>query len=573
MVKVFSFCIYGDNKKYLDGLLENIKIIIEKFSDYHIWIYAGNVPEEYEQRYKGYKQVKYIYTDISDACLMCYRLFPIDSSEVEVCFVRDSDSRIGSRDIWCINQFLESDFMSHTIRDHPYHKAKIMCGLFGIKSGALNYSIESVYNNWIHTSDHKGKYNVDVMLMDKLYSTLYPKMLIHTNCVAFKDETTHRINVPMEDNFCGNVVNEQGRYDFSYYTYPVDEHIGWLSNEKQFDVVCSYMSEVYKNVPWYDRSIVYMRWFKCALATMDIAKCQEALSSFEYAIIDENVIQESNLLFNIYRHKGYRVIGTTDPSRQPKDKEIVVCYGNQCHNIDCLPSTNHVFRHAVYYNDIVHDSFESSSAWDSIGIIYILNLVERYDRYMDILVELCSLHAPLPRIYHYKATKQVVTGDNTLDGYLGASKNHLDVVKHFVTTKHKYCMILEDDVCFNENKVQLLENLEEFFKRDYKFDVCLMNYSKYHEVKPYDSILNLCYQHCTTSSAYILTKDTIDRILQVFEEGYSKMLETKDVDKYIIDRYWSKLQCDNRFFVFKNKFGYQRCNYSQLRNQVNCYYD
>ena len=60
-MKVFSFCIFGNKKKYCLGLCKNLEIINKKLPDFYIWIYGGNdVPSEYIEKYKSYNNVKYI---------------------------------------------------------------------------------------------------------------------------------------------------------------------------------------------------------------------------------------------------------------------------------------------------------------------------------------------------------------------------------------------------------------------------------------------------------------------------------------------------------------------------------
>ena len=41
-MNIFSFCIYGTQKRYYyDGLLKNIKIINDNYPNYYIYIYVG----------------------------------------------------------------------------------------------------------------------------------------------------------------------------------------------------------------------------------------------------------------------------------------------------------------------------------------------------------------------------------------------------------------------------------------------------------------------------------------------------------------------------------------------------
>jgi len=260
-------------------------------------------------------------------------------------------------------------------------------------------------------------------------------------------------------------------------------------------------------------------------------------------------------------------------NRKPNKDEIVIIYGNFHHSIENLPVTNIIKRHAIYYNDVDHYEFEYDKCWEKISTIYILNLKERRDRYMEIMVELCKINAPLNRIYHYIAIKESIVNDRKIDPHLGACKNHIDVITDFINNENDYCLILEDDITFSSDIDRHKKDLNEFFKREYDFDVCMITASKYWNIKKYDDLLSLSYQLCTTTSGYIISKNSAPKILNVFNDGYELMKKTKDTHKYAVDRYWSKIQKDNKFFLFNNKFGYQRCNFSSITCNSTCFFD
>ena len=304
--------------------------------------------------------------------------------------------------------------------------------------------------------------------------------------------------------------------------------------------------------------------------TNNINKCVDILKLFKFTHIDELIINNSNYIINKLNKK---IIGTTDINRIPNDNEIVIIYGNFHHSINNLPISNIIKRHAIYYKDIEHDIFEYDECWESISNIYILNLIDRVDRYMEILVELTRINAPLDRIYHYKAKKEKITGNRLVDPHLGACKNHIDVVKDFINKDNEHCIIFEDDVTFTSDINLHKKDMKKFFDKQYNYDICLITSSKYDKIKEYDELLSLSYQICTTTSGYILSKNGAKKILPIFEEGYDNMKITKDTTTYAVDRYWSKIQKDDKFFLFNNKFGYQRCNYSSITNKTECHFD
>jgi len=152
MINVFSFVIYGNEKKYTNGLLTNIELIGVKFPSWNIWIYYGSdVNESTLSLYREYKNVKLIPTNVNGYITKFYRYFAIDNESVGICIVRDADSRVNDRDEICINEFLKSDKDFHIIRDHPNHKHLIMAGMWGIKKGALYKPIHKLFSDWINT--------------------------------------------------------------------------------------------------------------------------------------------------------------------------------------------------------------------------------------------------------------------------------------------------------------------------------------------------------------------------------------------------------------------------------------
>lgn len=580
-IKIFSFCIYGQHKKYCQGLLENIKIISKEYPEFKIWIYGGDdVPEKYIKQYKEYEQVNYIQVNQNSDILMCCRFLPIDHEKVILCLVRDADSRITKRDIWCINQFINNKHNFHTIRDHYFHKTRIMGGLFGMKKCKLSEQINfrETLNIWIQNKNIG--YNTDAdFLTENIHGLVKTELLIHSDIIGYNGEDICTIDLPHDDDydFIGNVynfdTNDNEIPEFKHDHHLLLNHLNWLDTQKRYDIIffISCKLDISKLVCPSDQlhSILTLFYIASYKLTNPLG-CQKLLELFRYTYVEEHDIVNSNYLFNIL---GKKKIGTTDPERKPKDNEIVICYGNYCNDVNNLPFSSNVYRNALYYNMITHDDFEYDECWKNVDKIYIINLIERKDRYIELLSELARMNAPLHKIYHVKGEKTNTTGDKTLDSYLGATESHLRAVRDMKNNNYNNCIIFEDDFTFNFNYQEHKNNMKLFFERRYEYDVCLLAASKYHKIVPYDDLLSLSYQICTTTSGYMISNESIDKVLECFEDGYNKMLLTKDYTTFVCDRYWSKLQKNNKFFIFNKKMGYQRVTYSDIKKSVNFNFD
>lgn len=568
MVKVFSFCLYGNQKKYIDGFLQNVKLIGESFPDFEIHLYKGmDVEQEFPSSVIIHDVKK------SNAEMMIHRFFVADFEDLEVGFVRDADSRLTQRDRWCIEQFLSSQKRYHIIRDHFWHKTMITGGLWGMKKN--NLGIEKSYQEWISNHEAlRGVYDTDQKFLDRcVYERIRSDVLIHSVVVGHLGEVVEAIPWDLFDerHFMGNVYEfdqQSNEYPvFSFYEFPFMKHLNWLVERRQEGMaadLCGVLG-VWR-FPAHDRNAFLELWIRACCAKKRFSEAQSVLLHFQYThVTDENMLLCDKVIIpNLYR----RVIATTDPDRSPTENEAVICYGNYPYSYLNLPCSNRIFRHALFYPLNHQQSFEYHPCWATIRVIYIMNLEERRDRYMDVLLELCRMNAPLDRIYHYKAQK-------TDKPYVGATLNHLEVMRHFGNHfgSEDHALFLEDDFMFTSNINKHQKDLETFFERKYDFDICLLSASKFHEIRPFDDLLNLSHQACTTSSGYILRRGSLDKIMRVVEEGYHKLIETADSDAYCIDRYWSKIQKDNKFFVFKEKMGFQKGNYSSIRSSFTCYLD
>jgi hypothetical protein len=217
MAKIFSFCIYGSQKKYCLGMIKNIVQITELFPDFEIWIAIGNdVPRDYIEKYETYKNVRVFRYETTGGRLMSYRFLFIDTPEADVMFVRDADSRFGDRDIYCINDFLMSNYKVFTIRDHPYHGRYIMGGMWGMKK-IENFKISDCYSDYVSKKSDIDAYQSDQIFLENYVYPKYESVFIAYTDRPFGNETNKKIQPSRKDpyDFCGNVVlfdNDENEY-------------------------------------------------------------------------------------------------------------------------------------------------------------------------------------------------------------------------------------------------------------------------------------------------------------------------------------------------------------------------
>jgi hypothetical protein len=207
--KVFSFCIYGESRTYLEGLLSNLSTITSRYASFEKHVYAGSdISEAYIAACESFHSTYVHRLPFTGGRLMSHRFLAIDLPNVELMIVRDADSRITDRDRWCIDDFIASDFDLFTIRDHKYHYREIMGGLWGMRRIA-GFSMCDAYEKYTAISKGIDRYQSDQdFLRNFVYRRFRQSLLAYSPTWAFLGENFRKITLARNGHhdFCGNVI-------------------------------------------------------------------------------------------------------------------------------------------------------------------------------------------------------------------------------------------------------------------------------------------------------------------------------------------------------------------------------
>jgi len=208
---VFSFSLYGNELMYLQGMIENTKLINRFYPESRVQIYiADDVNHKTRQALLGYPNVKLIDVLRQQGSKNTFdRFLAIDDPECSLMFVRDADSRTHQRDLACIEDFIKSDKLLHIIRDHKWHTVPILGGLWGIRKTALSEPLSTTIERWIGSKKDFPKGIDQKFLREVIYPSLRPSALIHDRVGYYEpqaDLTPFRVAIK-DALFCGQVHN------------------------------------------------------------------------------------------------------------------------------------------------------------------------------------------------------------------------------------------------------------------------------------------------------------------------------------------------------------------------------
>lgn len=542
---IFSFCLYGTERNYYQGLLDNMQIIGTTFENYRIFIYKGICDPSWE--IIDDPLVTVIDTGREGAINMLFRYLPVLTHTRG--FIRDADSRISDRDIWCMEEFIKSNKKFHTIRDHYWHKSKISGGLFGWKSH-VSFNLDIGNTNAGYGYDEK-------YINEHLYPIIKSELLVHSSVYGYIGETVCTIDHNRIDkyDFVGNVIwDNKPKFEYTIGRYY--ELFEILRTNDQFMLIKHISDHLdIEQITWNERSTIFDTAYIANYYLSDFEKCKYWLSQFEFAEISPHVKSNAKYLFG----KLGKKVATFDPYRDTKEGEIVIVYGNYPDWHLSLPCSNKIYRNAVLFTELDHDIVEYHPSWEKIDVIYILNMETRPDRMNDIMCSLSKVRAPLHRI-------RFIAGKKGKNPYVECTEDHSKAIYDFKNSGFSKCLILEDDVVFTDNIIFFWDSLQKFCEKDYDFDICFLAISKHGERQKYDDLLSRSKQACTTSSAYILCSETVGKVFDVVNEGLMIMKTTGETHNTCIDRYWSKLE---KMFFFKEKLAFQRPAISMTAGQIN----
>jgi hypothetical protein len=218
-MNIISFSLWGDNPKYTIGAIENAKLAQEIYPGWLCYYFMDSkVPQNIIDELSKFEHV--IINIIEGAntsnghdnhTAAFWRFLALDSN-ADVVLIRDTDSRLSQREKILVNQFLSSNKLIHSIKDHPGHLGdKIMAGMWGAKKGAI-LNIENRINSFlIETPSYEMNYGADQRFLKLIYDEFHSQILEHN---PFQNETFDAPRIGFD--FIGQVYDENNIPNFEY---------------------------------------------------------------------------------------------------------------------------------------------------------------------------------------------------------------------------------------------------------------------------------------------------------------------------------------------------------------------
>lgn len=215
MRKIVSFVLYGNQNKYLFGMMENAKMMNIFYPEWELFVYVDEETfskKEYIEELKSKFSCTTIIPVSNDSRnIRTWRFYALEESDIFIS--RDADSRFSMKELDAVNDWLQSDKSYHIMRDHPLHSDKILAGMWGYKGNGLK-NIKQILDS--HPEITNSNPVIDqVVLKDLIYPIAVNDSVIHASYNRYEHHCQYfpSRNVDLR-HFVGQVFDEENNMQF-----------------------------------------------------------------------------------------------------------------------------------------------------------------------------------------------------------------------------------------------------------------------------------------------------------------------------------------------------------------------
>ena len=200
--KYFTFSIWGDNPKYLQGAIRNVELAEEIFPEWKcVFYYDSTVPKETIDKLSTFKNT--IVKEVTDNSFGAFWRFEMMFNNPGVILSRDTDSRLSLREKELIDNWLETEYNYMIIRDHDAHyEFPILAGMWGKKNILMDISLKDAMQEYMSVKQY---------LVDQFYlrDKVWPVIMNDTAIYGVKEVDWMRETYDFENkNFIGQTYTE-----------------------------------------------------------------------------------------------------------------------------------------------------------------------------------------------------------------------------------------------------------------------------------------------------------------------------------------------------------------------------
>jgi len=220
-MNVISFSLWGNDKLYCQGAIDNIACAKEHYPDWKCVFYvAQNCPalpvlQEHDCIVKvidkdayGVNREHDKWFENPDLIGMLWRFYIIDDPNVDIAIFRDCDSRVGARDANAVREWLDSGCTMHRMHECKEHwNSQAMGGMWGIRANRIDSNIQESIEEYVKIYQKIRKEPWIFVDLWWIMDIMWPHLKFDCYGHGFGHPHKFKVDGPM----VGGVVNEEWR--------------------------------------------------------------------------------------------------------------------------------------------------------------------------------------------------------------------------------------------------------------------------------------------------------------------------------------------------------------------------
>jgi GR25 family glycosyltransferase involved in LPS biosynthesis len=191
---------------------------------------------------------------------------------------------------------------------------------------------------------------------------------------------------------------------------------------------------------------------------------------------------------------------------------------------------------------------------------FYINLEARTDRKLHVEEQLSLVGLPIQRFNAIRLP----------NGAVGCSMSHLKCLQMAKTNSWDHVLICEDDIKFLDPEL-FKKQLNGFLENNAEWDVILLAGNN---MPPYrvNDAYSVQVRHCQTTTGYLVKSHYYDKLIENIKQGLQNLM--KEPHRHVffaIDKYWFRLQQEDKWFLIVPLTVVQRADYSDIERRITNY--
>ncbi|WP_140921466.1 tetratricopeptide repeat protein [Limnobaculum xujianqingii] len=197
---VISFTLFGSAPRYCEAAVMNAIVSKDLFPDWECRFYLDDtVPQGVQERLSkaGANVIKVDEATRQALPALMWRFLVLDDPKVKRYIIRDADSLLSEREQAAINEWVNSDYWYHHIRDYFTHSELILAGLWG---GCHNENLPSVIDatrEYLSQQEAHKRFVDQYFLRQYIWPTVRQSVLSHDDIFGFHHAKPFPVHPPI----------------------------------------------------------------------------------------------------------------------------------------------------------------------------------------------------------------------------------------------------------------------------------------------------------------------------------------------------------------------------------------